>query len=459
MLKRVLSVILIITVAICPSLAAHASSTNDDRYTMALDELKKLLGSYASNKADVAQVTELPPKTLDELRDDFAALGNDRFSLKFVDYIDVLLNIEEKKYGKLFLLIDMMKNSGSFAKFLEDETAKVTDGNKTLGTLDELEAYAKARKAQDENDVEEAHKQYIKCNDFLDSYERMKGYEGKYYADYEKAKQLMKNDNLADYITARGIFEELAEFDYYDSKGYLETVNYKISMLATPTPTPTPTPTLTPTATPTPTPTPTPEPRYWSSWSSWSTKSVSANSDCQVETKKQYAYIDTTYKTEYSAWSSWSGWSKTAASKSSTRDVETKTEVEYTYKTVWHYSRYRYIGQNKNYWYAPRDWSKKPNYLRDGTWQYKTSDTELPYVGNATDGTPYYGGRNSSCWYNPTTTQEIASSQNVTYYRTRTRTSKQVAVKGEQSSWSDSKPAAKEGREIVTRTLYRYRTR
>lgn len=181
---------------------------------------------------------------------------------------------------------------------------------------------------------------------------------------------------------------------------------------------------------------------------------MTESANCDVQSKTQYRYRDTTYKKEYSAWGSWSSWSTTAASANDLRQVETKTETQHTYKTVYHYSRWRYIGKNGNWWYAPKDYSNSSNYVRNGSWQYKTSDTPLAKNGTAGGATLYVGS-----WYNQTTEQVVDTTKTVTYYRTRTRTTKNVPVVGSWTAWSDRKPENKNNREIDKRSVYRYRTR
>lgn len=243
MLKRSLSVILIIAVVICPVFSAYALS-DDEKYNITVDALKELISTYSSQDDTIVG-------TLDDLRMNFFALGNYHFSQQFVDYIDVLRHIENKDYDKIFLLISIMENSASFVNFLTDEKESQKDSMKTFGSLAELEAYAKARKAQDENNDGEAFDYYIKCTDFLDSYERIGMLsQNQNEADYQKAIQLMKNDTLEDYIMARKLLKELVKTNYRESKGYLSTVEYRIQLLSAPTATPTPTSTPTPTTKP-----------------------------------------------------------------------------------------------------------------------------------------------------------------------------------------------------------------
>lgn len=257
MIKRMLSLVFVFTIVICLSLSAFALTT-EESYNEALAQLKPLLSTYSTTQDEQVEQTV---ETLDDLWLKFFELGKYRYSQQFVDYIDVLRSIENNDYDRIILLISILNNSGSFVEFLADENVSMLDGNMTLGTIDELEAYANARKAQYENDEkseEIAYENYIKCNNFLDSYERMRSlYSGQYEVDYQKAIQLIKNDNLDDYIKERDLLNELVKTGYRNSEGYLENVNRRIDMLSAPTPTPTPT--RKPTAKPTRKPTPTPE--------------------------------------------------------------------------------------------------------------------------------------------------------------------------------------------------------
>lgn len=131
--------------------------------------------------------------------------------------------------------------------------------------------------------------------------------------------------------------------------------------------------------------------------------------------------VDPPAPTPSKTWSAWSAWSQTRQSPSGTEGVdwkvETKTEEQHTYKTVYCYSHYKYIGQNGNNWYGPIDMSNTKNYLRNGRWEYKTSDTQLPKKGTASAGGKSYAYYGDNYWYNETTKEEIASTTVVTYYR------------------------------------------
>ena len=118
-------------------------------------------------------------------------------------------------------------------------------------------------------------------------------------------------------------------------------------------------------------------------------------------------------------WTDWSEWSTTPVSASTTREVQTEVREETTYKTVYQYSRYQYIGKNGNHWYAAYDYSGSSNYVRGGNWQYTTSDTPLAkdsMVAHA-NGKSYqmYTGR----WFNETVTSQPDQTNSVTYYRYR----------------------------------------
>lgn len=253
MMKRVLSAILILSVILCPMFSAYAL-TDDERYTGALDELRGFLGAYSSQQDNTTL------SKLDDLWEKFSGLGNYLLGRRFLDYIDVLRYIEKKEYGRISLIITSLEKSSSFEVFLTTQNEEaIKEGKMSLGSLTELSAYASARRAQDENNITLALKYYEMCIDFLDSYDRhIKLSEGQMDADYQKAIQLMKQDELDSYIKARDLLKKLAEIEYLDSSRHLSTAEYKIERLSAPTPTPTPTPKSTPTQKPTPTPKPTP---------------------------------------------------------------------------------------------------------------------------------------------------------------------------------------------------------
>ena len=147
------------------------------------------------------------------------------------------------------------------------------------------------------------------------------------------------------------------------------------------------------------------------------TPQISQAPTAPATTKPDITPAPTAVKT----WSAWTEWSVNRQSPSGIEGVDwkvdTKTEENHTYKTVYHYSHYKYIGKNGNNWYGPIDMSNSSNYLRNGRWEYKNSDTKLSKTGTASAGGKSYAYYGDNYWFNETTTEEIASTTTVTYYR------------------------------------------
>lgn len=219
MIKRVLSMILILSIVVCPVFSAYAL-TDDEMYTAAMDELRVFMGAYSSRQDDATL------SKLDDLWDKFDDLGNYLLSRRFLDYIDVLRDIEKNEYGEISIKISNLEKSGNLKAFLAAENEKaIKEGKMSLGSLDELAAYAAARKAQHENDISQALKHYENCTDFLDSYDRqIKLSKEHIVSNYNKALEYMRQNNQDGYIKARDLLIEPAEIDYLDSKNLLSIV-------------------------------------------------------------------------------------------------------------------------------------------------------------------------------------------------------------------------------------------
>ncbi len=137
-----------------------------------------------------------------------------------------------------------------------------------------------------------------------------------------------------------------------------------------------------------------------------------------------YRFRDRTALPEADAatYGEWSAWSTDAvAAVPGSRQVEKKVETQLVYQTVYNYSRWRYVGKNGNWWYAPADMSDSDNYVRGGEWEFRVSAKPLDPAGKAA-GAVYYVGS----WFNETSEQTPTGTENVTYYRFRDRVNETI---------------------------------
>lgn len=184
-------------------------------------------------------------------------------------------------------------------------------------------------------------------------------------------------------------------------------------------------------------------------WSNWSTNPVYNSDSRKVETKKQYSYRDISYKTEYTDWSGWSGWGEVRQGTSDLKKEESRQAWGYYYFQCsscgahmhgWGINCFTWAGGcgrttiQEGSWhqtYSPISWNNAGLKNWHGTGKYYT------YI----DGQLYFkwpeGGQ-------------------VTQYRYATRSTKQVPVYSNWSSYSDTVYYKSSTREVQERTLYRY---
>lgn len=178
------------------------------------------------------------------------------------------------------------------------------------------------------------------------------------------------------------------------------------------------------------------------------TKSTKTSSSSSLSGWTKY---NTTWT--WSSYGSWSSWTDSYISETDSRDVETRTvQVPASYKTLYHYYR----------WRSP-DGSDGESYQKNSSyvWQEITLDEPL------TD-TSWGGGY--KWWHNGVNyhtmwkcadwgTQVVASYKNKTQYRYRERSKVYTYYFYKWSSWSDwsaTPVTAADGKEVETRTTYRY---
>lgn len=459
-MKRILA--LLAALMLFPAFALAEASVEQMRYDWYLDMLDENL-TAKEDAGDRISNFKL-------LRSSFELLDNYQQARAFEQYISILLSIEEdydEAESKLYALSFWKE----FASLLESEEFKQQHPH--IGSLKTLQNYLEARRQETAGNSVAADALFLQCGGFYDSAARMMNRKSSLDVLFDNGLTAWREGRLSE---AAGTFRSLMAAGYKGADsiylaieaeaerkgmtleledkgengiGATENISHVGAATVTQMPAVTAEPTKAAAAKPSVTPVP-----AWGSWSGWSANYVSENSNRQVQQKTQYRYRDTTYEKVEKGWSNWSAWTTTPASGVEGADYEKKVENKSTYKTVYTYTRYRYIGKNGNWWNAPKDYSGSSNYVRDGHWESKTTDSPLPKTGTAGGATLYDNG-----WYNQSTKEVVDTTTSVTYYRTRTRTYETVAKVGGWSSWSDSRPSSKEDREIDKRVVYRYRTR
>ncbi|QUC66373.1 hypothetical protein [Aristaeella hokkaidonensis] len=162
---------------------ATTSSEKENTYNAAVMQLENYLESISSNTVD-----------LEGALSTFNELGGYSKSLQFGYYVQILIKISQGEYDlELDNLLSMLQNNEGFKNYLVDMR-----NDSSIGTIDEIEAYAHAREAEYKGQTEQAKEYYRNCLDFYDSSSR-------YYAlvsltdkqTYENALELMRSGDLA----------------------------------------------------------------------------------------------------------------------------------------------------------------------------------------------------------------------------------------------------------------------
>ena len=146
----------------------------------------------------------------------FYELKNYKYSSQFFDYVSVLIKIYDEEYDiELDYLLNSLKKDEKFNKYLDDLS---------IGTLDNLEAYARAREDELNNYTMAAIQNYENCNYFLDSKDRLKRLRSEAYeATYAAACKMMESGNLA------GAYYTFAEISKYNNSA--SKMDYIIELL------------------------------------------------------------------------------------------------------------------------------------------------------------------------------------------------------------------------------------
>ena len=247
MLKRCTAFILLLAMLACSLPAQALGLSKAELYASAQAELTKYLEGESS--MSIGQIGEI-----------FEELSAYKMSASFTNYVHVLQNVEEERYGQIGVLISRIRRDDAFCASLSDAG---------YATVDELESYARGRQAEAEGDATLAISYYDQCASLLDSMVRIARLEDALLSDqYQQALTWYEAGTPEGYEKAFELFTGLAQIGYNDSADRAAEAEAQLRAMATPEPTAVPTPeptavpTLEPTAVPTPEPTavPTPEP-------------------------------------------------------------------------------------------------------------------------------------------------------------------------------------------------------
>lgn len=213
MKKRIAALLMMALLAIGLMAAAHARGLEKrDIYDASLEELECYLNGIES-------------APLEDLFMNFSELGRFEMSAELAVYTDVLCNLERDEYGRIFLYLDVLKMNTEFCQFLEESDY--------LGTIEELENYARGRQAEANGDSEAAAGYYSQCMSFMDSMTRILNYRSNNMEEqYLLACGYYKQDTLEGYEQAYAIFSELAVYNYNNSAAMMDMSAWFISALS-----------------------------------------------------------------------------------------------------------------------------------------------------------------------------------------------------------------------------------
>jgi beta-lactam-binding protein with PASTA domain len=154
-------------------------------------------------------------------------------------------------------------------------------------------------------------------------------------------------------------------------------------------------------------------------------------------------------------WGSWSGWSANAVSASGTRQVETRW-IEPTYKTIWHYERWKYWNSAAGRYESGAGSSWTDGY--PSTYEEIWLEYALNHTGTLDSGRKRYGSHGEPSiirdwWWNENSYQEIATPGRTEYHY---RDWIPKLTWGNWSSWSTTQVTASGTRQVESATQYMY---
>ena len=176
---------------------AHAitSAEKENNYNAAVLELETYLESYGNDSAALLGISAT-----------FNDLHGYAKSTCFVNYISVLMKIAGEEYDSdMDFLLFMLEVNEGFKKYLEDMR-----NDSSIGTINELEAYARAREYEHNGNMEAAMENYRQCLDFFDSQHRLTTlYNAANETAYAKALEMLQSK---DYAGAYYAFSEISRY-------------------------------------------------------------------------------------------------------------------------------------------------------------------------------------------------------------------------------------------------------
>ena len=410
MTKHILTLLLALSLLLgCVPVQAAVLST-EEQYQAALDELR----SYVTGDREVS---------LQDVFNQFSSLSFYRHSAMLAVYTRILLDIENEDFSMINQWIGYLRMNPDFCAFVSAE-------EEPLGSVDELEWYAKARQAESSGNVQQAVAFYQNCPSFMDSMLRLMGMNNEELEKkYQEAIRYYNMNTPEGYQKAYELFLELD--GYKDSNNYLTMADL---FRATPKP-------EVPSQTPLP-PTPVPEPA--------ATEPPTATGD--------FTLNGVCHK--YSVQLSWTAVSGAASyrvyhavTRNGQRDFKAVTDTQKT--TITHTETSRGVN---NYYYVEA--------LDQNGSVLKTSGEAKVYVTPNPTPTPKPTWSAWSSWSatNPGAATSTRQVEKKTQYRYRTSsTSQQWGSWGSWSSWSETAVSKTDSRDVETKqetkttTTYKYK--
>jgi len=192
----------------------------------------------------------------------------------------------------------------------------------------------------------------------------------------------------------------------------------------------------------------------YGAWSEWSENAVSDSDSRNVESKPQYRYRDKSKDISFSDWSTWSDWQDASVSSNDLTKVETRTVYNYGYFTCplcgthWHGTGF-----------LCSSWEKGEGC---GKSMVGSEYTEIwgTIPQNQMGFTDWHGTGHTTAFYEGERVfRNKYGDSSKTQYRYATRQTIETDRYSDWSAWSDTAYSGSSTREVVTRTLYRYRDR
>lgn len=181
----------------CVPAYAITSAEKENNYKAAILQLETYLESYGNDSTELLGIAVV-----------FEDLHGYAKSTSFVNYISVLMKIADGEYDSdMDFLLSMLEVNEGFKKYLEDMR-----NDSSIGTINELEAYARARECEHNGNTETAMENYRQCLDFFDSQHRLTAL---YNAGNETAyASALEKIQAGDYAGAYYVFSEISRYGH-----------------------------------------------------------------------------------------------------------------------------------------------------------------------------------------------------------------------------------------------------